>query len=46
MSVLILALIIVGLVLALVEVVRSKGQSLLAWAVVATDVALLIGRLT
>jgi hypothetical protein len=40
-----LALIIVGLVLALIEEFRAHGQSLVAWAVVAIAVALLWGRL-
>lgn len=38
-------LIIVGLILALIEEFRAKGQSLLAWAVVAVCVALLWGHL-
>jgi hypothetical protein len=37
------ALIIVGLVLALISQVQSRGRSLIAWAVIAIAAALLIG---
>lgn len=45
MEILALALIIVGLILAAVEVVRSSFQSLIAWGVVAIAVGLLIQQL-
>jgi hypothetical protein len=40
-----LALLVVALVLAAVDLVRSKGQALTSWAVVALAAALLLGRL-
>ena len=45
MEVLVLPLIIVGGILGAVDVVRSKGQSLVAWGVVALAAALLIVKL-
>lgn len=39
------ALILVGLILALLSELQSQGRSLLGWAVVAVCVALLWGRL-
>ena len=44
MEVLVLPLIIVGGILGAVDVVRSKGQSLVAWGVVALAAALLIAK--
>ena len=38
------ALLLVGLILALVELVRSKGQSVLAWAVLCLALGLTWGR--
>lgn len=45
MNVLVLALIIVALVLAAVAQITAGGKSILAWAVIATDVALLLGKI-
>lgn len=45
MEILAIALIIVGLILAAVEVVRSSFQSLVAWGVVAIAIGLLIQQL-
>lgn len=45
MSVVLLALLIVAAILAGVELVRSRGAALLAWAVLLIAVVLLIGRL-
>ena len=44
-SILVLALIVVGLILAIIDQVQARGASLLAWAVIAIAAALLIGRL-
>jgi uncharacterized membrane protein len=38
-------LILVAFVLGLIEVVQSRGQALLPWAVVLLALALLVGRL-
>ena len=45
MEVLVVPLIIVGGVLGAIDVVRSHGQSLVAWGVVALAAALLITKL-
>lgn len=45
MAVLILALLLVALVLTVIALVQSRGQSLLAWAVLAICVALLLPHL-
>ena len=44
MEILVVPLIIVGGILGAVDVVRSKGQSLVAWGVVALAAALLITK--
>ena len=44
MEILVVPLIIVGGILGAVDVVRSKGQSLVAWGVVALAAALLIAK--
>jgi hypothetical protein len=45
MGVLVLGLIVVALILAAVELFRSQGQSLIAWAVAAIAVALLVPQI-
>ncbi len=46
MNALVLALVIVGGVLAVVELVRSRMSALLAWGLLAVAVALLVPALT
>lgn len=45
MGLVVLALIVVALILAGIELVRSRIESLLAWAVFLIAVVLLVGRL-
>jgi hypothetical protein len=40
-----LALLIVGFILTVVELARSRGDAILAWAVLAVAASLLYGRL-
>lgn len=40
-----LVLFLVSLILAAVDLFRSKGQSLIGWAVVLTDAALILGNI-
>lgn len=46
MSVVLLALCIVALVLAAIELVRARGNNLLAWAVLILSAVLVIERVT